>query len=67
MEKPSDTEMLDWLDRQNQGTDWRGLPLGTVFRMSTTGRGWRLHQCTGEFGVARQPNVRAAIMAAMGR
>lgn len=66
MQKPSDTEMLDWLDRQSQAQDSRGYTLGVVFRLSTTGRGWRLHQCNGEFGIPKQPNVRAAIMTAMG-
>lgn len=37
----TDTELLDFLDSHN------GYGDGVVFRMSTRGRGWRLHETSG--------------------
>jgi hypothetical protein len=42
---PSDSEMLDWLQGQNDLSRYTGRCL---FRMSTTGRGWRLHETSGD-------------------
>jgi len=42
---PTDTEMLDWLQRQR--CPYRcdtGPGVGVIFRWSETGRGWRLHE-----------------------
>jgi hypothetical protein len=69
---PTDKELLDWLDAQCKkqvspvGRFTRPI-LGVIFRWSTTGRGWRLHECTGEWGINPAPNVREAIAAAMYR
>ena len=52
----SDSELLDWLDHQSAAN---GMKI--VFRWSTTGRGWRLHQDPdGEY-----ETVREAIQSAM--
>jgi len=40
---PSDTEMLDWLQKQNDKAADTGF---CIFRWSATGRGWRLHETT---------------------
>jgi len=37
MSKITDTDRIEFLERQNKGKT-------CVFRQSTTGRGWRLHQ-----------------------
>ena len=62
---PSDTEMMDWLEsrRTNYG-------LGIIFRYSTTGRGWRLHETSDDWPqyghtAKPQPSVRDALAAAM--
>lgn len=53
----TDTELLDWLDRQT------GTYTGKVkFRWSTTARGWRLHETESEGAVS---TVREAIVNAM--
>lgn len=53
----TDTELLDWLDKQT------GKYTGKVlFRWSTTGRGWRLHETSQEGAVS---TVRDAIVDAM--
>ncbi len=64
----TDTEMLNWLDRQSS---WRGQ---VAFRWSTTGRGWRLMEVPDDYpgtldqeGVVTPParRVRKAIADAM--
>jgi len=40
----SDKMRLDWLEEQNKKTSYTGKCL---FRWSTTGRGWRLHESSG--------------------
>ena len=42
---PSDTEMIDWLEAQNAKAKYTGRCL---FRWSTCGRGWRLHESNRE-------------------
>ena len=37
----TDSELLDWLQEQNDKATYTGK---CVFRNSTTGRGWRLHE-----------------------
>lgn len=41
MNRPTDTEMIEWLEEQNRKKAFTGK---CVFRNSTTGRGWRLHE-----------------------
>jgi len=55
----NDTELLDWLERQNRKRSYTGQ---CVFRWSTTGRGWRLHETSESDAL---PTVRATIVAAM--
>ena len=55
----SDTEMLDWLEAQLQKSAYTGK---CIFRWSTTGRGFRLHE-TGLDGAVG--SVRKAIEDAM--
>lgn len=57
--KPTDTELLDWLESQNAKRSYSGR---CMFRWSTTGRGWRLHETT-ESGASL--SVRRAIAEAM--
>ncbi len=57
----TDTEMLDWLERQNAEAVYSGR---CVFRRSETGRGWRLHETRRE---GSSPTVREAIREAMMR
>jgi len=61
---PTDTELLDWLEKQR--TDYG---VGIVFRQSTTGRGWRLHETDNDWKWLTknepQPTVREAIAYAM--
>lgn len=53
----TDTDLLNWLDRQT------GKYTGKVlFRWSTTGRGWRLHETSQKGAVT---TVREAIVNAM--
>ena len=65
---PSDKEMIDWLESQR--TSYGD---GIIFRMSTTGRGWRMHEAKKEgledIGVSHlpRPSVREAIADAMKR
>jgi len=56
---PSDTELLDWLQCQNARHEYTGR---CIFRDSTTGRGWRLHETSQEGSFE---TVRAAIACAM--
>lgn len=58
MKQPTDTEILDWLQRQ---LGWRVYTGQCVFRWSGTGRGWRLHE-TGRDGFA---DVRECLVDAM--
>jgi len=55
-----DRERLDWLESQTGDQH-----LGWICRDSTTGRGWRLHECQSQWDGRAQPNVRAAISLAM--
>ncbi len=57
--KQSDTELLDWLEKNT-----RGYGKGWICRDSTTGRGLRLHE-TSDYGAS--PTVRRAIVDAMRR
>ena len=64
-ERPTDTEMLDWLDGQRTG-----YGEGILWRMPTTGRGWRLHEtskpwCDRAVLVTPRQDVRDAIADAM--
>ena len=54
---PSDTEMLDWLEKHR-----KGYGIGWICRDSFTGRGLRLHETSMK---EAQPTVRKAIIAAM--
>jgi hypothetical protein len=54
----SDTELLDWLDKQS-GKEYTGK---VVFRWSTTGRGWRLHETSRD---GAHTSVREAIRSAI--
>ena len=56
----NDKELLDWLEEQNTKKIYTGK---CIFRWSSTGRGWRLHE-TSEGGV---DSVRDAINAAIER
>jgi hypothetical protein len=55
--KPSDTEMLDWLQENT-----RGYGIGWVCGNSSTGRGLRLHETSQKDAKA---TVREAIISAM--
>ena len=57
--KYTDTEILDWLQAQNDKAKYTG---GCLFRWSEIGRGWRLHETSQEGAVL---NVREAIEVAM--
>jgi len=59
--EPTDTELLDWLDAQRTN-----YGLGIVFRMSTIGRGWRLHETSDSWTpdgavITPKPTAREAI------
>ena len=56
---PDDTELLNWLDKQTgkYGDSY------VVWRWSTTGRGWRLHETTSDASCRK--TVREAIADAM--
>ena len=41
MSKYTDTEMIDFLERENAKQRYTGT---CIFRDSSTGRGWRLHE-----------------------
>ncbi len=61
MKMPTDTELIDWLEKQNNKCKYTGT---CMFRWSGTGRGWRLHETTkGAAGSAY--SVRDAIRTAM--
>ena len=57
--KYTDTELLDFLQEQTEMSRYTGR---VVFRLSQTGRGWRLHESSRKESV---PNVRDAIIKAM--
>ena len=42
--KYTDTQMIDFLEEQNKKKRYTGK---CVFRLSFTGRGWRLHETSG--------------------
>ena len=56
MEKMTDTEMIDFLEKLNQKGDYTGV---CVLRMSNTSRGWRLHETSGS---PSHKSVRVAII-----
>lgn len=56
---PNDTELLDWLQKQNDKARYTGK---CVFRWSSSGRGWRMHETSGQGAVK---SVREAIAEAM--
>ncbi len=59
----TDTELLDALQSLNDRSDYTGK---CILRMSTTGRGWRLHETSDEdFGPPRKC-VREAIVDFLG-
>jgi hypothetical protein len=49
----TDTRMLDWLDKNSKSNKW-------ICRMSSTGRGLRVHETTAE---TNYPTIREAIEA----
>ena len=55
----SDTELLNFLQKKNDESKYTGL---CIFRMSTTGRGWRLHETSHSGGSS---SVREAIFREM--
>ena len=55
----SDKELLDFLQKKNNESNYTGL---CIFRMSSRGRGWRLHE-TSKKGAST--SVRVAITLAM--
>lgn len=63
-----DAERLSWLQKQLEKASYTGL---CVFRWSTSGRGWRLHETSEEaldsFGFAPTNSVREAIDQAIER
>ena len=54
-----DTEILNFLQRKNDESKYTGL---CIFRMSSSGRGWRLHETSRKNGTV---SVRKAILDAM--
>jgi len=56
---PTDKQMLDWLEEQNNKCTYTGT---CIFRWSRTGRGWRLHETSEDDS---QYSVRDAICDAM--
>lgn len=59
MKKFSDTELLNFLEKKNKEATYTGR---CIFRMSGTGRGWRLHET--DF-VGAKKTVRSAIVDAI--
>lgn len=55
----SDKELLDFLQKKNNESSYTGL---CIFRMSSTGRGWRLHETSTQ---GASISVRKAISIAM--
>jgi len=62
LKTPTDTEILDWIEKQGNGDKW-------VARQSVTGRGFRLHNTSGEgwgwLPVGGYRTAREAAIAAM--
>ena len=56
---PTDKQMLDWIQSKQTG-----YGLGWVCRPSTTGRGFRIHETTGCYGLVHK-DIRKAIAMAM--
>lgn len=55
----TDTDRLNWLEAQNKKEFYTGR---CIFRWSTTGRGWRLHESADAPGAEPTfPTVREAI------
>lgn len=54
-----DTKLLDFLQKKNNESNYTG---SCIFRMSSTGRGWRLHETS---KVGGNSSVRKAILIAM--
>lgn len=59
MKKYKDKELLDFLQLQNEKARYTGK---CIFRLSSTDRGWRLHETKNKKG---NENVREAIFQAM--
>ena len=57
--KPTDTQILDWLQKQLDKETYTGR---CVYRQSPYGRGWRLHETTRS---GSSTDVRQAIILAM--
>jgi len=55
----TDTDLINFLESKNEEKRYTGL---CVFRMSSTGRGWRLHETTGKDA---KNTVRQAILDAI--
>ncbi len=51
----TDSDRIDFLDKLNKKAQYTGR---CILRMSTTGRGWRLHETSDENA---SPDVRTAI------
>jgi len=66
MYKYTDTEILDWIQEQNNKKSYTGL---CMFRYSVTGRGWRFHETSlGEiqnFNRTGFDDIRLALIDAM--
>lgn len=60
----SDTEILDWLQKQNNKDTYSGK---CIFRWSGTGKGWRLHETRWqeEYGIKTFFSVREAVTTIM--
>lgn len=56
-EKYTDTELLDYLETLTEARTYTGK---CILRLSTTGRGWRLHESSHP---EAKPSVREAIIA----
>ena len=54
----TDTELLDVLQKLNDEAVYSGV---CILRLSTTGRGWRLHETADEDVVVPRTSVRQAI------
>lgn len=61
MNQPTDSEMLNWLQKQLEKKKYTGR---CIFRWSSQGRGIRLHETTEEWGQT-YTDVRAALWSAM--
>lgn len=59
---PTDTELLDWMDKQTGRYTRTASPGRVIWRWSSCGRGWRLHETSRPEAVV---TVREAIRVAM--